>query len=156
MKATSILLVVLAVVLIAGAGIGGYYFGVSAGKTQANNVRQQFLAQRTGGQGNGQQGTPGFAAQGTPGAQGQGFLQGGGFAGRGTTGTIKAINGSTIVLSAPDKELQVVVGTDTRITTTAQVKVEDLKVGERIMVGGTTSGDKVTASSITVIPDNPQ
>lgn len=157
MKTTIVIISVLAVVLVAGAGFGGYRYGVSVGKTQATNVRDQFLAQRLG-QGTAAQGAAaqGTAARGqgmpTPGAGGQ-FVGGQGIAGRGTMGTIKEIRGNTLILSTAEKELQVEVGSDCRITATAVVPVGDLKVGERIMVGGQTSGNKMTANSITVIPD---
>jgi hypothetical protein len=154
MKAGTIIAVVVAIVLVAGAGFGGYVYGVSQGKAQANSVREQFIRERFG------QGTPGAqggqvvtGGQGAQGGQNGQFPAAGTFIGRGNVGTIKSITGNTVVISTAEKELSVEVSDQTRITTSAQVKVSDLKVGDRIVVAGQTTGDKVTANSIQVMND---
>lgn len=144
----NILWIALAVVLIVGAGVGGYFYGVEQGKAQAASVRQQFIAERFGtAQPNGQT-APGQFFQGQ-GATGRGAL------GRGATGTIKQIRGDTIVVSTATQELKVKVTADTRITMTTQGNLSDLKVGDRIVIGGQTQGDTMTATQIQIVPNMP-
>ncbi|MBC7259250.1 MAG: hypothetical protein H5T65_08370 [Chloroflexi bacterium] len=143
----NVLWIVLAVVLIVGAGVGGYFFGVEQGKAQAANVRERFIAERFG--------ATGQAAQGTPGAIFQGGAGRTGALGRGATGTIKAINGNTLVVSTAQQELKVQVTADTRITLTTQGSLSDLRVGDRIIIGGETQGDTMTATQIQIIPETP-
>jgi hypothetical protein len=147
-----ILAAVVAIVLVAGAGYGGYRLGVQDGEQQAASVRENFFAQRGG--------TPVASNQGgnqgtfTP---GQGFSGGGTFAGRGgTAATIKSIEGNTIIVSTAESELEVDVTPDTRITMTTDGSVSDLTVGERIFISGDTSGNKMTASQIQVMSEVPQ
>jgi len=145
----NILWVALAVVLIVGAGVGGYFYGVEQGKAQAASVRERFIAERLGtAQPNGQV-APGqfFGGQGATGRTGLG--------GRGATGTIKEIQGNTILVSTAEQELKVQVTADTRITLTTQGSVSDLKVGDRIIIGGQTQGNTMTASQIQIIPNTP-
>ncbi|MGB9592970.1 MAG: hypothetical protein ACPL7R_02385, partial [Anaerolineae bacterium] len=97
----NILWIVLAVVLVVGAGVGGYFYGVEQGKAQAASVRERFIAERLGTtQPNGQV-APGqfFGGQGAAGRTGLG--------GRGATGTIKEIQGNTILVSTAEQELKV-------------------------------------------------
>ena len=144
--------IALAVVLVVAAGVGGYFFGVEQGKTQTTDVRAQFLAERMG---TGQQGGQG---QLTPGQfpQGQGGAAGPTFVGRGgTIATIKEIQGSTLVVSTAEKELKVQVSADTIISMTTQGSISDLKVGDRITIGGQTEGDTMTATQIQLIPNIP-
>lgn len=149
----SILWIALAVVLVVAAGVGGYFLGVEDGKTQTADIRTQFLAERMG---TGQQGgqgpfTPGQFPQGQQGVGG-GVIVGG----RGATfATIKEVQGSTLIVSTAEKELKVIVGADTRISITSQGGVSDLKVGDRISVGGQTEGDTLTANTISLIPNVP-
>lgn len=161
----SILSIVLAVVLLGGAGVGGYFLGVEDGKAQAADARQQVISEQFGSsemaemwrsmQGQGQ-------AQGQ--AQGQlRFPQGQAdtgtlpnIAGRGgAIGTIKSIDGNTLVISTGDRDVKVVVSDDTRITMTTEGTVGDLEVGERITVGGQTEGDTLTATTIAVVGNLP-
>jgi len=148
----NVLWIALAVVLVIGAGVGGYFLGMDAGKTQAASVRTQFMAERFGDAQPGGQGTfvipPGTGSGNAPG----GFS---GRAGMGTTGTIKEIRGDTVILSTAEKEVKVKVAADTRITLSAQGSISDLKVGDRIIASGETSGDQVTATQIQVISQIP-
>jgi len=145
----NIIWIVLAVVLVIGAGVGGYFLGMDAGKTQAASVRTQFMAERFGDAQPGGQGAfvipPGTGSGNAPG----GFS---GRAGMGTTGTIKEIQGDTLIVSTAEKELKVTVAADTRITMSTTGSISDLKVGDRITVGGQNTGDTMTATQIQVIP----
>ncbi len=144
----NILWIALAVVLIAGAGVGGYFLGVEQGKTQAANVRTQFLAERFGGTPSGQM-VPGQFPQ------GQGGTGRAGAFGRGATGTVKEIQGNTILVSTAAQELKAQVTNDTRITLSVQGSISDIKVGDRIIIGGQTQGNILTATQIQVIPETP-
>ncbi len=141
--------VALAVVLIVGAGVGGYFYGVEQGKAQATSVRERFIAERFGTAQPNAQTAPGpfFGGQGATGRTGMGA--------RGATGTVKEIQGNTLLVSTAERELKVQITADTRITLTTQGSVSDLKVGDRIIIGGQTQGDTLTATQIQVIPDTP-
>lgn len=145
----NVLWVVLAVVLIAGAGVGGYFYGVEQGKAQAASVRERFIAERFG--------TALPNGQAAPGQflPGQGATGRGGVMGRGATGTVKQIQGNTLLVSTAERELKVQITADTRITLTTQGSVSDLKIGDRIIIGGQTQGDTLTATQIQIIPDMP-
>ncbi len=145
----NILWIVVGVVLIVGAGVGGYFLGVEQGKAQAASVRERFIAERFGtGQSNGQT-TPGQVLPGQGGTGRAGML------GRGATGTVKEIQGNTILVSTATQELKVQVTADTRITMTTQGSISDIKVGDRIIIGGQTQGDTMTATQIQIVPDMP-
>lgn len=148
----NILGILLGVVLIAGAGVGGYFLGVEDGKAQTTDVREPFMAERLGTII--QQGTPGGFDPGQF-TQGQGATGRVNLAGRGATGTIKNIQGNTLVVSTAERELKVVVSTDTVITMTTQGGMSDFKVGDRVTVGGQTEGDTMTATTIQLIPNLP-
>jgi pectate lyase len=149
----SILWIALAVVLIAGAGVGGYFLGMEDGKTQTSDARDRFIAERFGQ--TGQTGQPSFSGQMPQGGQqgsGGGMIVGG----RGATfATIKEIQGSTLVVSTAEKEMNVVVGADTTISVTSRGSVSDLKVGDRITVAGETKDDTLNATMISLVPNLP-
>lgn len=152
----SILWIALAVVLVAGAGVGGYFLGVEDGKTQTSDARDRFIAERLGQTGQtGQTGQPSFSGQAPQGGQqgpGGGMIVGG----RGATfATIKEIQGNTLVVSTAEKELKVVIGDNTQISVTSQGSIADLKVGDRITVGGQTEGDTLNATMISLTPNLP-
>jgi hypothetical protein len=155
----SILSIVLAVVLLGGAGVGGYFLGVEDGKAQAADTRQQVVPEQLGGSDVAEMWRS-LQGQGQGQAQGQlRFPQGQAdtgtlpsIAGRGgTIGTIKSIEGNTLVISTGDRDVKVVVSDDTRITMTTEGTVGDLEVGERITVAGQTEGDTVTATQIQLV-----
>ena len=140
--------IVLAVVLVIGAGVGGYFLGVDQGKSQTASAREQFMADRFGDT------QPGDTGGFVPG-QGLGGRQGAGLAGQGTVGTIKEIQGNTLIVSTAKLELKVEVGNDTRITLFAEGSASDLRAGDRISIGGQIDGDSMTATQIQVISEIP-
>ena len=93
------------------------------------------------------------------GANGGGFRSSQGFANRQnltngqggfTAGTIDSIDGNSIVITLTDgTKVSVAAGNSTKVTTTVNGKVGDLKVGERITVVGQKTGTTVAATSIT-------
>jgi hypothetical protein len=118
----TVLIAVVVVVLMAGSGAAGYYFGNQNGLTTAQNIRSEFFTQRTGGTGTG-----GQTANGTPQAQGtRGTGQGGQGAtafGRPTAaGVVKSVQGNNITVTQQD-------GTATTVTVDDKTQYEKLVSG---------------------------
>jgi len=126
-------LVVLAIV----AGVGGYMAGHNAGVQQANAARATFMAQRFGQGANGQGNFTGVARQG----------------GAGTSGTVKSVDGNTVVVTTRNGDVKVKLGQDTTVQKMAQGSLQDIQPGERIVVtGDTDSGGTVNARSVQLLP----
>ncbi|MGC8839670.1 MAG: DUF5666 domain-containing protein [Anaerolineae bacterium] len=132
--------VLVALVVLAAVGGGAFYAGLQVGKSQAQQqmaqfARQRFAAMQQGGQ---VPGTPG-APQGA-----RGFGAGGGLA-----GTVKAIQGDSLVLATDQGDVQVRVTESTLIRKTMNVTLKDLEEGEQVVVSGTRAQDgTVTARTI--------
>ncbi|MBC7223757.1 MAG: hypothetical protein H5T59_05725 [Anaerolineae bacterium] len=135
------LIVFLAVVLLAAVAGGAFYAGMQVGKNQAQQqmaqlARQRFAAMQQGGQ----------LPSATPGAPQGGRAFG---AGGGLMGTVKAIQGDSLVLTTEEDEVQVRVTENTLIRKTMNVALQDLVEGERVIVSGTRAQDgTVTARAI--------
>jgi len=126
-------LVVLAIV----AAVGGYLVGHNAGFQQANNARAAFMAQRFGQGANGQGTFTGAARQG----------------GMGTTGTVKSVDGNTVVVTTRNGDVKVKLSQDTAVQKMAEGSVQDIQPGLRIVVtGDTDSGGTINARSVQVLP----
>ncbi len=141
--------IVIAVVLVIGAGVGGYFLGVNQGKSQTASARDQFMTERFG---NTQPGT-GTTGGSMPGGQGFVGRLGTGQGGQATIGTIKEIQGNTLIVSTAQSELKVEIDDNTSITMFAEGSVSDLKAGDRITIGGQVQGDSMTATQIQLIPE---
>ncbi len=138
----SILIAVLVVVLVVGAGVGGFFAGNSFGpNAQAQSVQREFFAQRSGQNGTGGAGQTGQGAQG--GLQGRRPV---------AAGTVKSVQGNTIQVSAAD-------GTVTTVTTDSKTVVQktvtgavsDVQPGQRVSIMGNASGSNVTATEISIL-----
>jgi hypothetical protein len=142
-------MVLIAVVIFAAAGAGGYMLGVKTGENRVlSNPTQLFQQLRAeGGQGSqfggqgqfmGPSGTPQAVQRGTQGEGG------------GMTGTVESIDGSTVVVSMADGTMVRVQTTDTTlIQKYMTATVQDLQKGERIMFSGSKNDDgSYTARSI--------
>ncbi len=80
--------------------------------------------------------------------------QGGGRGFPGASGTITKINGSTITVKADDgTETKIVTNSDTTVTLSGDVKVNDIAVGDQLTVTGTVDGTNVTAERINDMGD---
>lgn len=98
------------------------------------------------------QGTPGQGAPGQ-GAPGQGAP--GGFGGRGTSGTITKVDGSTITVKTQDGSEVTVTTTDqTQVTESAQVPVDQLEEGTNVMVIGQSADDGSVAADRIIAGDS--
>ncbi len=132
------------VVVAAAAALGGFFYGTSVGEARANQVRQNFFAQRNGQGGNG--GGGGFGQGGQGGQNGQGNR-------RGTAGTVKSINGNTMQVSTRDSVVTVNLSSQTQVEKQAPGSLSDIKAGERVVVVGSQgSGGTVAAQSVQVLP----
>lgn len=126
--------ILLLVILAAG---GGFFAGTAVAQSRA---RQGFFQRQFGGQG-GQFQRPARTPQ--PG-QGGGARLGGGI-----VGTIKTVEGDTLVITTQEGETQVHATDTTLIEKYMTVAVGDLKVGERVVVSGSQNDDgSVTARTI--------
>ncbi len=128
-------LVVLAIV----AGVGGFVLGTGVGSRRAADVRRQFLAERTGGNGFGQ-----WMGASPNGGQGPG--------GPAVTGTVKSVNGDTVTVSTRNGDVQVKVASDTAVRKMADGTIADIQPGQRITVVGDSANGMVTARSVQLVP----
>ena len=162
----NVLLAIGAIVLIAGAAVGGYFYGTSQASSDVAGVgfdmsqmesgqfpRGQFdpnemteeqlqqMQERFAGQGGGRQGGAGQDAAGGP------ELFGGG-----NMGTIESIENGVITVRTDDAAIQVVTTDTTLIEKLMSVTVDDLQVGEQVAVSGSENDDgTTTARSIRVM-----
>ena len=146
MKTWTLVTIAVLAVLVVIAGIGGYLLGSAAGEARANSVRSEFLAQRFGGQ------LPGAMA----GQTGVGQLAGraGAVAGRAAaSGTVKSVEGSSLVVTTRDGQVKVRLSADVAVTKTEPATVQDIQAGMRIVVMGETApSGEVTARSVQLAP----
>jgi hypothetical protein len=158
------LYIIVAIVVVALVGAGGFYGGVVYAQSQSQNSAADFTRLR--GAGNGTeaaasgpcgfpQRTGGSSRQGSgQGSSGQGSGQGGSqgnFQQLGNCvarGTIKSIDGNTVQISTPVSVVTVKVDNTTTITKTDTGTLSDLKAGDRVTVFSTQSGDSPTASMV--------
>ena len=136
-----------AVLVLAAVGGGAYYYGTKVGENRVLQNPQLVFQQMGAGQGGGRfQGQfQGVVPSGTPQVSGRGMLGQGG----GLMGTIKQIDGNTLVITTDDGDVRVQTSDTTLIEKTMSVNVEDLKVDERVIVSGTKNDDgSYTARSI--------
>jgi hypothetical protein len=139
------------IVLIAGAGVGGFFYGKSYESNRANTIRDNFMRER---------GIQGFDPNTAP-SQGQVFNQdginvvGGGF-GRGASGEIKSIDGNTLTLGVGENETKVTLADNTAIVKTVAGSTADLTAGLQIMVVGERDADgMITATQVTILSGSP-
>lgn len=124
------------VLVILAAG-GGFFAGTTIAQ---NRVRQSFFRGQFGGP-EGQFQRPVRTPQ--PGQEG------GGRPGGGIMGTIKAVEGDTLVITTQEGETQVHATDTTLVEKYMTVEVADLEVGEQVVVSGSQNDDgSVTARSI--------
>ena len=127
-------------ILVALAASGGFFYGTSVGEARASQAQQQLFQQRMRGQG-GQFPGPFQAPQ--PGQEGGARLGGG------IPGTVEAVEGDTLVVSTQEGTIRVRTTDTTLIEKYSSVGVEELEIGEQMMISGSRNDDgSVTARSI--------
>ena len=146
-----IVVVIGALLVIVAVGGGSFWAGM---KVEENRVIQNPASffqrfREQGGQFSGQFGTPpaGFpGAVGTPQPGGEAGRMGGGI-----MGTIKAVEGDTLVVTTEEGEVRVQTTDTTLIEKNMAVDVGNLEVGEQVVVSGSRNDDgSVTARSIRI------
>ena len=137
------ILIASAIVLIAGAGVGGFFGGKAYERNQANQTRNNFLRER---------GIQGFNPNAAPGSgQTSGNFPAGGF-GRGATGQIKSIDGNTITLTEGQTEVKVTLSDTTRIEKSTAASTADLQAGLQVTITGQRdSSGNITASQVLIL-----
>jgi hypothetical protein len=153
------LYIIVAIVVVAVVGAGGFYGGVVYAQSQTQNTAADFTRLRGAGNGTdaAASGPCGFPQR-TGGSNRQASGQGGGQGGfQGTPqqfgtcvarGTVKSIDGSTIQISTPVSVVTVKVDGTTIVSKTVVGSPSDLKTGDRVTVYSTQSGDSPTASMV--------
>jgi hypothetical protein len=135
-----VMLVLLAVLVLAGVGGGAFWAGTKVGENRAVQNPARFFQQRAGGQ-SGQ--FPGLLQTPQPGQRGAQVLGGG------ITGTIEEVQGNILVVSTGTETIRVQTTDTTLIEKYLSVNVGDLKVGEQVIVSGSRNDDgSYTARSI--------
>ena len=144
MKTVVISAIVALIVVVT--GVGAFFVGDNYGQQQAQNIRNDFLRARQGGQGT-PNGTPGQTGQnGQGGAAGQ-------FGRPVASGTVKSVTGNTLVVTQQDgTTVTVTVDSQTAIQKTASGTIADIQPGERVTVSSDQPGSNVTARSIQLRP----
>jgi hypothetical protein len=142
------LIIVGVIILAAALSAGSFYGGMTYERSQASNIRSQFLQSRglTGDGFNsnrGQNGTP------------SGGQRGGFFGGGGVTGQVKSLDGNVLSLSTAQDVTTVNLTDSTVIEKPSQGTTSDLQAGVRVIVTGQRdSNGTITASQITILNNN--
>ncbi len=138
----TVVLVVVVIVLVAIVGVGAYDLGMTAGETNAQNIRTQFFQSRpTTGQ-----------TSGTQQGQGQGQGQAASRAARPlATGAIQSLNGNIMEVTQQDgTTVTVVLSPQTVVEKTTTGAQSDLKPGLRVSVQGVQATGQVDAQLIQI------
>jgi len=172
MKRRTMIVSLLGLVLVAGAGFGGYTRGVEAGRAQANDIRQEFYRSRginpgaggfaAGGQAGGGQGggvfqvpagaSPVGGAAEAQAASGGASASGFGAGGPVTFGRIQQVADDSIVVQGREGAVTVKLGEQTAIMRQARTDRSQLKDGLAVTVAGETGADgTITARTVTIL-----
>lgn len=139
------MMALIALLVVAGVGVGGYVLGVKAGEQKVLN-NPSLLFQRMRGQSGQIQINGQFPGQDGAPPVGRGSVQ---FLGSGLTGTIESVNGTTVVIKTDQGSVTVQTTDSTLIEKNVSVAVGELVVGESVMVSGSKNDDgSYTARSI--------
>jgi hypothetical protein len=145
------------IILVAGAAVGGFFYGKSYESNRASTIRNDFMRER------GIQGfDPNSASTGgmpdqnaNPNAQGTtGNFPGGSMGmGRGASGEIKSIEGNTLTLTSGDTETVMNLSDATTIVKYTTGSTADLVAGQQVMVTGERDADGkiTTVTQVTIL-----
>jgi hypothetical protein len=127
------------IIVVVAVGAGAFYGGTVYAATQVNNTRTAFFNGRGGNGGGG-----GYGGNGGP---------GGGGRGGGVIGTIKSVNGNTMLVSTAQNVTTVTLTGSTTIAKTVNGTTADLQPGQNVTVRGQAdSSGNVTATTIQLVP----
>jgi uncharacterized protein YneF (UPF0154 family) len=139
------MIALIAILVVAGVGAGGYFLGMKAGEQKVLN-NPPLVFQRMRGQGGQIQIDGQFPGQDGVPSTGRGSVQ---FQGGGLAGTIESVTGSTVVIKTEEGSVTVQTTDSTLIEKNVSVTVGELVVGENVMVSGSRNDDgSYTARSI--------
>jgi len=132
-------------VAIIAVGGGSFWAGMRVGENRVVQDPARFFQERLRGQGGRLPGQfPGMVGTPQPGVEAARF-------GGGIMGTIEAVEEDTLVVSTEEGEIRVQTTDTTLIEKSMAVGVEDLEVGEQVVVSGSRNDDgSVTARSIRI------
>jgi regulator of RNase E activity RraA len=134
-KALPIILIVFALVLAGVVGYVAYTTGFESGRTQAQNIRAEFVSTRT---------PQGSGSAGSAGDQGGAAFRGGNIAGAALT--VKSMQGNTIQATRQDgTTVTITVDAQTVYQKTTNGALTDIQPGARVIVVG--AGGSGTSSS---------
>lgn len=144
----TVLIAVLFIVVVAAVGFGAYQVGQQTGLTEAQNIRSEFFASRTGTGANPQGGQTGSAQTGQGGSNVRSQA-----ARPVASGTIKSIQGQVMQVTQQD-------GTSVTVALSGQTQVQkvtagaatDLQVGQHVSVQGVQATGQVNAQVIQISP----
>lgn len=143
--------VIVGLVLVIAVGVGGFFLGMryeSAQAAAAAADRAAFLQQRLGAQGQG----GGFFGGAAGGNFGGGTGPGAGNFG-GARGTIKSVNGDTVIVNGPQGPVTVHLSAEARIFKSVEGSRDDLKTGESVTITGQRNPDgSINATAVILQP----
>ncbi len=143
----TVIAVAVAIVLAVVIGAGGFFAGTAYGQSQAQDTRAEFFRNRQGGGQFAQNG------QGAPNGQAGQSGQGGQFGRPAAFGTVKSVNGSTLVITQQDgSTVTVTTNAQTTVQKTVEGTVSDIQPGERVTVTSDQTGSNIVARAIQVRP----
>jgi hypothetical protein len=127
-KTSQVLLALGVLVLLIGAGVGGFVFGRNAGLTEQLNIRTEFFQQRAGTQG----GAPSATGAGSDTTQGaRAAAQGRQLA----AGVVKSVQGNVIQITLRDgSTTSITLDDKTNVTKTTSGTLADIQPGWTILV----------------------
>ena len=139
------MIALIAVLVVAGVGAGGYFLGMKAGEQKVLD-NPSLVFQRMRSQGGQIQIGGQFPGAGEAPETGRGGVQ---FQGGGLAGTIESVTGTTVVIKTEQGSVTVQTTDSTLIEKNVSVTVAELAVGENVMVSGSKNDDgSYTARSI--------
>lgn len=141
----NVLIIVGGILLLALAGAGGFWGGMTYQEKQGNQAQARFFEQRGGLPANGQ------IPEGMQ-LPADGQFQGGFRGMGGTMGEVKSIKGNVLTISTAQDVTTVNLTEDTMIVKSVEGTADDLQTGMRVTVTGETDKDgKINASQVTIV-----
>jgi len=139
---SKILFIVLALILIAAAAVGGYLFGVKAGEARANVARAAFFAER---------GAATLSQSRGMDPLGTGVNRGSNVTRPSATGEVVKVHNDRLELNTGDSTVNILVNDQTIIRKTTIFSLADIQPGEQItVIGDRDVNGNIVARSIQV------
>jgi hypothetical protein len=145
------------IVLVLVVGGGAFYGGIVFERSRESDVQGRFFAERGGFPGDfgsfGQGGPGGFQQSGDHDDE-QGAFQGRTGFSRGAAGTVKSIEGDTLLLSTAQNVTTVILSDETVISLFVDGELEDLTPEQRVtVIGQRNEAGEIVADVIQILPE---